>query len=480
MKKKTKKVKNSIRYKSFGGKLPAEAKNMLLQIEKLKIAAQNAEASGIIEEDDVVLRESMNNKIRTMKIKYVKKMHVTEDGEPRKISKKNYGTDGQVCWVTYVPGKVRIKSNTEDGLYDKLFTYYGGDADGLTFGKLFKEAMEQKKRMKGITNNSSGSTSVQNTITRYYQDYDRYITPELAKKNVTEITPAYLKEYTINMINRLNEGRSTKIRKKAFLNNYKGILNTVFDYAEEKDICINFVRNRNKFKDSDFASLFDSSKKIANDKAYSPEEIELLDEEVERRMHNPSKYGPCYTNGYMFKLAKLSGMRAAELSSLKKTDIDFETKQIHVHSQQLKIKETMQYTYADYTKNERGNSQGGRYVPLLPEAEKYLRELFERQKELGIDSEWVFTDEKGDWVKNDSQYIQFLRRMSRHFHLNITNNHAIRMYFNSYVLIPAGIVVTDRARILGHSPEVNLNNYSFEDREYCKKAGEKIISFFAS
>ena len=54
------------------------------------------------------------------------------------------------------------------------------------------------------------------------------------------------------------------------------------------------------------------------------------------------------------------------------------------------------------------------------------------------------------------------------------------MYFNSYVLIPAGIVVTDRARILGHSPEVNLNNYSFEDREYCKKAGEKIISFFAS
>ena len=80
------------------------------------------------------------------------------------------------------------------------------------------------------------------------------------------------------------------------------------------------------------------------------------------------------TNGYMFKLAKLTGMRAAELSSLKKEDIDFDLKRIHVHSQQLKIKETLEYAYADYTKNERGNAQGGRYVPLLPEAEKYLKE----------------------------------------------------------------------------------------------------------
>lgn len=471
---------NKIRYRAFGGRIPEGAKKILDQIKKLEIATKSPLLSDIIEDDDVVLHNTMNSKIRTLKIKYVNKMHVTENGEPRKICQKNYGTDGESYWVTYTPDRKRLKSSTEDGLYDKLFEYYGGEVDGYTFGKIFKAAMEQKKRLKGITSNSPGSASVQNTITRYYQDYERYITPALAKKNVQEITPAYLKEYTIDMINRLNENRTTKIRKKAFLNNYKGILNTVFDYAEEHDICVNFVRNRNKFKDSDYVSLFDSSKRIANDKAYSPEEIELLDQEVERRMHNPSKYGLCYTNGYMFKLAKLSGMRAAELSSLKKEDIDFEAKQIHVHSQQLKIKETMKYVYADYTKNERGNSQGGRYVPLLPEAEKYLKELFDLQKTLGIDSEWVFTDEKGDWVKNDSQYIQFLRRMSRHFHLNITNNHAIRMYFNSYVLIPAGIVVTDRAKILGHSPEVNLSHYSFENRDYCAKAGAKIASFFAS
>ena len=44
------------------------------------------------------------------------------------------------------------------------------------------------------------------------------------------------------------------------------------------------------------------------------------------------------------------------------------------------------------------------------------------------------------------------------------------MYFNSYVLIPKGIQVTNRARLLGHSPEVNLKNYSFADYDYCEIA----------
>ena len=44
------------------------------------------------------------------------------------------------------------------------------------------------------------------------------------------------------------------------------------------------------------------------------------------------------------------------------------------------------------------------------------------------------------------------------------------MAFNSYVLIPLGIPVTDRAKLLGHSVETNLKHYSFEDKDYCEKA----------
>ena len=75
--------------------------------------------------------------------------------------------------------------------------------------------------------------------------------------------------------------------------------------------------------------------------------------------------------------------------------------------------------------------------------------------------------------------MQFLKRLCRKLKIPITNNHAIRMYFNSYVMIPAGIPVTDRAKILGHSPEINLKNYSFEDRSYCSKSAEKLQLFLS-
>lgn len=41
------------------------------------------------------------------------------------------------------------------------------------------------------------------------------------------------------------------------------------------------------------------------------------------------------------------------------------------------------------------------------------------------------------------------------------------MYYNSYVLVPKGVKVNNRAKLLGHSVEVNLRNYTFEDVNYC-------------
>ena len=50
-------------------------------------------------------------------------------------------------------------------------------------------------------------------------------------------------------------------------------------------------------------------------------------------------------------------------------------------------------------------------------------------------------------------------------HLPVTNNHTFRMSLNSNVLIPLGIPVTDRTRMLGHSVETNLRHYSFAGKD---------------
>ncbi len=46
--------------------------------------------------------------------------------------------------------------------------------------------------------------------------------------------------------------------------------------------------------------------------------------------------------------------------------------------------------------------------------------------------------------------------------LNLSNNHAIRMYVNSYLLDEKlGIAPASRAKLLEHSVQTNLSNYTF-------------------
>ena len=60
------------------------------------------------QDDDVVLLNTMNNKLRSLKTEYVDKCHVTEDGTPRRISELTTG--GKHFFVTYCAGKKKIKS----------------------------------------------------------------------------------------------------------------------------------------------------------------------------------------------------------------------------------------------------------------------------------------------------------------------------------------------------------------------------------
>ena len=94
---------------------------------------------------------------------------------------------------------------------------------------------------------------------------------------------------------------------------------------------------------------------------------------------------------------------------------------------------------------------------LKKEIEKILNEVKEVQEKFGISSEYIFCDENGDWINKES-YSQRLRRMCKKLGYNVTNNHAFRMSLNSNVFIPLGISLTYRARMLGHSVEVNLKN----------------------
>ncbi len=62
--------------------------------------------------------------------------------------------------------------------------------------------------------------------------------------------------------------------------------------------------------------------------------------------------------------------------------------------------------------------------------------------------------------------------------LMLSNNHAFRMALNSYVYVPMGLPVTERAKLLGHSVETNLKCYTFARTEdYIDELCEKMNAY---
>ncbi len=407
---------------------------------------------GIIDSDGVRCELDMiTKKEKAERQKLVFMNHVTADGRLRSIS-HHAPTDSNPkdYYVTKMPDGSKITATTYDGLIEKLFERYTNGLTDYTLESVFKAALYEKK----ITENPKTKTILRNQM-----DFKRYFSDDLKSKNIRTITDITLKQYTQEWVNREHP------KAKSFLA-YKGILNLIFGYAFRQGIISsNPVKQLNN---KPYMKSCDTRKAKPEEKILSPAEIDILRNEVRHRM-TKDKWGSYYINGYAMLFAIETGVRAGELCALKWEDIH-ET-YIHIHAQQLTQKENGEkvYYYDPHTKNEKGISADGRKFPLTKKIRELLDELKNKQNELGIKSEYIFCHENGDWIKEEA-YMTFLRRLCQSHGFKVTNNHALRMSLNSNVLIPLGISVADRAAMLGHSIQTNLQNYSFAQRDSLEKA----------
>ena len=347
-------------------------------------------------------------------------------------------------YYTRLDSRKQLKAKDLASLYDKLYQiYYSTQYKPKSIGAIFEMAIKEKED----TENPK-----QATIARLKHDYCRYISDELATKNISEVDHFELRRYTQNLVN------SISLTKKQFLA-YKGVLNLIYGYAIEHDII-----DKNpvaRIKNSVYMKSCDTTKAKPEDKIFTQEEIQKLLDVCEKRIE--SGY---YVHGYAMKFAIFTGVRAGELCAVRWEDINFENSTIHIHGQQLmhKINGHNDYYYVPYTKNERGMSDDGRYFPLTDEIRDMLLEIRGWQDKLGISPEFIFSHDNGEWIKTTA-YESYLRRICRKCKLRLTNNHAFRMSLNSNVLIQNGVAVTDRAKLLGHSVTTNLNCYSYAQKD---------------
>ena len=420
--------------------------SLLHEIELQKISVQHQFKCGILDSVDAT-NELMMIRKKEAKIKeeLVMHYHVSRDGKPRIISY----VEGRELYTTFMPDRSRLSAKTREALIDKLMDYYGLTISDTSFETIFELALDEKRR----TENSDSKT-----IEHYRDDFSRFIDDTLAKMDIRKISGVELQEYTQKLVNSPNPPT-----EKSFLK-YKGVLNLVFNYGIAKGIItsnpVAQIKNR-VYKKSCAIVDTDPEKKI-----HSPQEIGQIKETVRKRMKHKT-YNGYFINGYAILFSIETGMRAAEICSLKWSDV--KDNYIHIHSQQLKEKaENGQkgsiYYYAPYTKNEKGISRDGRKFPLTKAIKSLLEELKALQEQLNIHSEYIFCHEDGEWIKTDA-YETCLRRLCQSLDMKVTNNHAFRMSLNSNVLIPAGLLVTERARLLGHSVETNLRHYSFAGKD---------------
>lgn len=397
--------------------------------------------------------DMIRSKEEQLKKELVEKCHVTKNGIPRRI----VYDENRKLYQTKMPCGKRITATTVAGLYDKIMDYYHIVCKEYTIAYIFELAIREKE----LCDNNNP-----NTIVHLKTGFKYFFDEEIQQMNVQEITKVDIRAYTQKMVNLLHP------KAKRFLE-YKSLLNLIFNYALDKDII-----SKNPlagFKNSVYLKSCDVSKATSEQKILSPEEIELIKKTVRDNM-SQKRYSGYFINGYAILLSIETGMRVGEICSLKWSDIKEE--HIWIHSQQLKNKnpkpdngkgsnaeKTSTYYYADWTKDEKGISRGGRKFPLTNAIKVLLNELYNLQQEKQIYSEFIFCNADGEWIKSDA-YETCLRRLCRSIGMPLTNNHAFRMSLNSNVFIgqhnfPSNV----RAKLLGHSIQTNERFYSYSSKD---------------
>ena len=438
--------------KWYGFCMPKKLLSDLRKIEELKQSIQSSVKHGIISYADAAPQlEMLKRKEYQLKQKLINEVHVTKDGIPRKIEYR----ESKGLWSTLMPDKSKLYGKTKEILLDKLMGKYGLSVTDYSLNTVFLQAIDHKDRTEAV-----------NPETLHYlkSTYARFIDDKLSNTDIRHITCDTLSEYTLNMLRKAQtvdeHGVTHKIKKKAYLS-YKSVLNVTFQYALAKDIIT--ANPLLKLKNKAFYKECDCSRPVSDEKILSEEEIESVEACVHSRMEL-KKYDGYFINGYAILFSIKTGVRVGEIPALKWSDVKDNC--IHIHAQQLSHyrKGGTEYYYAGWTKDERGESKGGRKFPLTREIRTLLDELRKLQASKSIKSDYIFCNEDGEWIKKDA-YISCLHRLLASMGYDITNNHAFRMSLNSNVLdAKLHLPVAKRAELLGHSVETNLKYYTYASK----------------
>lgn len=385
---------------------------------------------GII--DEAYVRECIEN----MKREEILKNH---------SYKITLGKDGK--WRTYVKDSTKpsgcrlIKKSTEKKLQDELVKFYGEQKNkALSFKDMYFKWREVQDRL--VTDN---------TVYKYNTDYKRFFKDSAFEQlPIEEITEDMIKLYFHDSI------KQNKLTKGAFKKLYGYVNNTFAKAYREKIITENPMIH---FVCKQFYPYCEEVDKPLDKQIFSDEEEQLILE----KLHSEYVLKPNYIPNYAVELASLTGMRVGEIVALKWEDVHMEeTYPYFLINKSEKYNRSTKEYFIDKTKNKKI-----RQFPIDDKIKHLLFELKKVQFKYGFYGEWVFANEEGrihapvvsSCIKNKCRQ------------LNITEKgiHAFRKTLNSEMRC-SGVSEVVASALLGHSPQVNREYYTFDTSSMEDKA----------
>lgn len=341
--------------------------------------------------------------------------------------------------------------------------------------KTMKEAKQAERNLlfdveeNGLSSNQSDSfqdPTFEELAQLWLENYKTTVKPstfENVRSKVEKMTEEHFKELKLKKITVAYCQRVIIELSKTYVlyNHYLSVINRIFKYAVLMDIL-----DSNPF-----------------DKVIKPKSRQtqrkgnfLTKEELKEFL----KLAQNTTLSYFFPLVHLmsyTGLRQGEALALKWSDIDFENKKITVNKTAARIKEK-QILQTPKTKNsKRVISIDPATLSILKGWKKdQIKIYFKNGKHFEGDDNFIFTNQRADWV-HIHNFIRYFKRFIADHKLKQITPHGLR-HTHASLLFSAGVEPKNISDRLGHSTvQITLDLYTHITEEQRSDTVDKLLEY---
>nr|DAD70337.1 MAG TPA: RECOMBINASE CRE [Siphoviridae sp. ctVsq1] len=341
--------------------------------------------------------------------------------------------------------------------------------------KTMKEAKQAERNLlldveeNGLPSNQSDGfqdPTFEELASLWLENYKTTVKPstfENVQSKVEKMTEEHFKEMKLKKITVAYCQRVVIELSKNYIlyNHYLSVINRIFKYAVLMD-----VLNSNPF-----------------DKVIKPKSRQtqrkgnfLTKEELKEFL----KLAQTATLSYFFPLVHLmsyTGLRQGEALALKWSDIDFENKKITVNKTAVRIKEKQTLQTPKTKNSKRVISIDPNTLSILKSWKKdQIKIYFKNGKHFEGDDNFIFTNQRADWV-HIHNFIPYFKRFVTDHKLKPITPHGLR-HTHASLLFSAGVDPKNISDRLGHSTvQITLDLYTHITEEQRTDTVEKLLEY---